>query len=132
MTQVSSGTRRPLSDELVNRFSKDDRFIRPARRSFQVHDESERRITGQVPTPVDDEFRRSRVQVAFTEWRRIDGVEKLPQLCDAYLDDLTLRRNRIPRRRGLNRHQRSSIANRGQCDPFDDRKKLEAASVRVL
>jgi hypothetical protein len=35
---------------------------------------------------------------------------------------------RIPRRRGLNKHQRSSIANRGQCDPFDDRKKLEAAS----
>ena len=75
LTQVSSRTRRPLSEELVNCFSKDDRFIRPARRSCQVHDESERRINRQVSTPIDDEFLRSRVEVAFTERRRVDGVE---------------------------------------------------------
>jgi hypothetical protein len=72
---VSSGSRRSLSEELVNRFSKDDRFIRPVRRSFQVDDESERCRSGQVSTPVDDECLCSRVEVAFTERRRIDGVE---------------------------------------------------------
>ena len=104
-TQIPPRARRPLREELVNRLPKQHRFVGPAGRSLQMDDECERRISRKIPTPVDDELFRSRIEVTFTERRRIDGIEQLPQLGDPYLNELALRRNGIPGRHWFIRHQ---------------------------
>jgi hypothetical protein len=91
----------------VNRVPKQDRFVGSTGRSLQVDDECDRRITRQIATPVDDELLRSRIEVAFAETRRIDGIEQLPQLGDTYLNELAIRRNGIPADTGLSDIKRS-------------------------
>ena len=56
-------------------------------------------------SPSRDEFLGSWVKIAVTEWRRIDGVEELSQLCDADLYDLAALRESVPSGRPrLRRH----------------------------
>ena len=86
----------PLSEVLVNRLSQDRSFVELASRTVQMHDQGPRHIPRQITGPTDNEFVRSWVEIALTERRRIDRVEKLSQLCDADLYDPTALRESVP------------------------------------
>jgi hypothetical protein len=80
----------------VNRVPKHRRFVGRARRSVQMHQETERGVVSQVFAPTNDELLRAGVEVALVERRRVDGVEQLPQLRDVHLDDATISGEDIP------------------------------------
>jgi hypothetical protein len=70
-----------------------------------MHHQGPRLVHRQIARPVDDEFLRSRVEVALTERRRIDRVEELSQFRDADLYDLAGLRESVPSGRPrLRRH----------------------------
>src|SRR5688572_419958 len=66
----------PLTEVLVNRFPQGRSFIDPPRGAVQMHHEAPGPVRRQIFRPVDDEFLRARVEIALTEWRRIDRVEE--------------------------------------------------------
>src|SRR6185503_8642773 len=94
-----------LTEVLVNRLSQGRSFVESPGRAVQMHHEGPGLVHRQVTRPVDDEFLDSRVEIALTERRRIDGVEELPQLCDPDLYDLAALRQSVPSGRPrLRRH----------------------------
>ena len=53
------------------------------------------RIGREISAPVHDELLSAWIEVSFSKWRRVDGVEELPQLGDAHIDDLAFPRDGI-------------------------------------
>ena len=96
LPQFPSGSNDSLTEVLVNRGSQGRTFVGASRRPVQVHQQGPGLVGRQITRPADDEFLGSRVEIALTEWRRIDRVEELSQLCDADLYDLATPRESVP------------------------------------
>ena len=68
---------------LVNRLFEQCGFVCAPSTTFEVYAQHQGRVSWRIARPVDDELLRIRIQVTLAERRRIDGIEELPELCNA-------------------------------------------------
>ena len=52
-------------------------------------------IGREISAPLHDELLGAWIEISFSKWRRVDGVEQLPQLGDAHLDHLAFPRDGV-------------------------------------
>jgi hypothetical protein len=77
LAKRSSGASRTRFEVLVNRLAEQRGFVCSPGGTFEVDAQRQRRVTRQIARPFDNEFLRTGIHVALTEWGRIDGVEEL-------------------------------------------------------
>ena len=115
----------------MNRLAEDNRLIRRTLGSLQMDKQREGRIRWEIPAPVQDEFLGAWVEISFSKWRWIDGVEELAQLGDTHLDHAALPRDQVSSRgrfRVRKRRQKEAsplrIPGQDRIHPHDERVEL--------